>query len=73
MSGYQGEFTYGDTAALQGPGAAETIFLAEFYDLAIDTGILEIDTGILLFEAVDLGFHDFDVELFEAAALLLDL
>ena len=49
-------FTYGDTAALQEPGAAETICLAEFYDLAIDTGILEIDTGILLFEVFDLGF-----------------
>ena len=55
-------FTNGDTVARQEPGAAETIFLAEFYDLAIDTGILEIDTGILLFEDVDLRFHHKEID-----------
>ena len=71
-------FTNVDTAAVfQEPGAAEAISLGECYDLTIDIGILEIDTGILLFEAVDLDFHDFDmdagVQLFEANVLLTEV
>jgi len=49
---------------------AETVFLAEFYDLTIET-------GILLFEAVDLDFREFGmdagVQLFEAIALLTEV
>jgi hypothetical protein len=48
-------FTNVDSVAFKEPGAAETIFLAEFYDLTIET-------GILLFEAVDLDFHEFDMD-----------
>ena len=63
-------FTNVDSVAFEEPGAAETIFLAEsFY--------LTIGTGILLFEAVDLGFHEFDmdagVQLFEAIAQLTEV
>ncbi len=45
------EYTDVDSVAFEEPGAAETVFLAEIYDLTIET-------GILLFEAVDLDFHD---------------
>ena len=48
-------FTNADTDACHELGAAETIYLGEFYDLTIGT-------GILLFEAVDLDFHEFDID-----------
>jgi hypothetical protein len=55
-------FTNVDSVAFKEPGAAEIIYLGEFYDLTIGT-------GILLFEAVDLDFHDFDID---AGGLLLE-
>ena len=61
-------FTYGDTVALQEPAWRSRNHISRrVYGLAIDTGILH-------FEAVDLGFHDSDIDagilLFEALEAL---